>query len=168
MHRAPFRSRGLEACYFMKLKVVFRHQNLQAVGEKKQRFRCSRSSEQWKMGKPKKILNAVPDVWRDMFHFSGFGITFLLAEAILGNWNLPHKKSRTRKLGLPCWTTFLILPGLQAWAKVNTDVGHVSLPAFNLWAIAERGRKEGGHEMRTNSTGPEGRTFLYANICDTE
>ena len=25
-------------------------------------------------------------------------------------------------------------------AKVNTDVGHVSLPAFNLLAIAERGR----------------------------
>ena len=32
-------------------------------------------------------------------------------------------------------------------AKVNTDVGHVSLPAFNLLAIAERGRI-----MRADST----------------
>ena len=36
--------------------------------------------------------------------------------------------------------------------------------------VGHRGKREerGGHEMRTNSTGPDGRTFLNANICDTE
>ena len=52
-------------------------------------------------------------------------------------------------------------------AKVNTDVGHVSLPAFNLLAIAERGRI-----MRADSTASPDITFvdlvnLARNIADT-